>query len=374
MKRLLALFFVLAFFLLTACSGASLPQTAPAGTAAATEDFYYDLPRYPTYPEDLSPYLSFPESLVVRAKFDDPSVCTDEEVEDAVFQLMLGYATFNLEIDRKAELYDRVGMEVIASIDGEIEEDLSEPSKTVVIGKADNSLLDTVLGDAVLGKKAGEEATVEYTYPADARYTDSYAGKTVQFEIVVSEVCFPTVPPCDEEFVRGLDGFDFQTVEEFTESVRADLMEEKRNTKLSIVWNEFLKEVEILSFPEEPIDWHKKAYENEVLAAAYKYNVTLDEFIASFLNETREEYENRRTAYAEEQVRNEIIFTQLARVLEIELSEDEYQNTLANYYDFVEYDGTLEEFEAEYTKEYLIEAGRWDKALETLVEMAQPIE
>ena len=367
MKRILLLLAALAL-LFASCSG----QEEKTSQTETEEDapFYHELTKKPEYPEDLTPYLRLPEDLTVTAKFDDPELCTDEEVDEAVFQVMLTYAAFSLEQEREAQLYDRVELDYVASIDGEVQEDLSESGATLVIGKSGNSLIETVLADAVLGKKAGESATVEYTYPADSYYYNSYAGKTVVFDVQVTGVCFPNVPLCDEEFVQGLPDYNFNTVEEFRESVRADLMEEKRSAKLSVVWNEFVKKVEILSYPEKALEWHEKAYENEVLQTVYQYNETLESFAAKFLNQTMPEYEAERLKYAEEQVKNEMIFMALVQKLEISLSEEEYQNALTNYFDHAEYDGTIEEFEAEYGREYFEEIGCWDKAVETLMEMA----
>ena len=90
---------------------------------------------------------------------------------------------------------------------------------------------------------------------------------------------------------------------------------------------------------------------------------------------TMEEFEEETARYAEEMVKNDMIFTQLARTLEITLTDDEYRLGVERYYaaEETEFD-SVTEFIQYYTEESIRENLIRDKAVMVLVENAIRIE
>ena len=362
MKKLFAL--LLAALLL---AGFAACGNAPAQTAATEEE---SGPDYPDYEFDLTPYIRLPEHGALRAVYDDPTVCTDGEIEEAILQVMLTYAEFLPEtVDRPIELYDRVTLAYYGYVDGEVVDDLVETDATVVVGKKSDSIIETVLSDALLGAKPGEIVAAEYLYPEDA-YFSSLAGKKVLFEAHIASIEYAVIPPCDDEFVQQFEEYGFETVADFREQVKRDILQQKEENKISAVWDAFLDGVEILGYPEGPMQWYRDSYEKDYLSTADEYGVTLTEYLATFLQITPDVYEKQKEEFARKNVKTDMALMQLVRESGVTLSDEEFKTGVAEYIASSGEDLPYDEFVAKHG-EYVLRVNLlWDKAIMRMVENA----
>ncbi len=361
-KRAFALFLaVLMLFSLAACGG------EPPATAPVTEETE---PDYPKYDFALSPFIRLPDHTAIRADFADPSVCTDEEVEEAIFQVLLTYAEFLPETaERAIALYDRVSLAYYGYIDGEVADDLVETDAQIVVGQSTDSIVQTVLSDALLGAFVGETVTAEYLYPEDA-YFSPHAGKKVVFEATVASLEYALVPPCDEEFVQRFAEMGIETVDDFKAQIRRDILKEKEEDKIAAVWDAFIAGVEILAYPEAPMQWYRDYYEKEYLSTAEEYGVTLEKYLDTFLQLTPQDYQAQKEEFARRSVKNDMELEQLARESEITLTEEAFLEGVKGYLASSGEDLTPEEFIAEHGEEVLRTNLIWDEAIRILVDNA----
>ena len=79
--------------------------------------------------------------------------------------------------------------------------------------------------DQVVGHKAGDEFTIDVTFPEDYQ-EESLKGQAVQFEIKLHEVKTHELPEVDEEFVKDVSEFD--TVDDYRADLKAKLEESKK--------------------------------------------------------------------------------------------------------------------------------------------------
>ncbi len=325
------------------------------------------------YDYDLSEYIRMPDYTAVQAEYDDPNVCTEEEIDDAIFQVMLTYAIFTEEEGRKAEPYDKVDLSYYCYLDGQVVEDLTEADTAIVIGQKTGDALKETIGDALIGAAANETVFTEYTFPDDDYYYGSYAGKTLQIETEVIRVSAAAVPECDDEFVASLEGYDFQTVADFRAVVREDILQQKLDNKMYAVWNAFCREVEVLKYPEPELEQYRQSYLEKYESTAAQYGVELEEFLTTYLQTDYDTFQADMQAYAEESVKTDMIFIQLSRLMNITISDEEYQAGVEEYYASAqaEFD-SLEEFIEEYGEDVLRENLVWDKVLMQLVDSAKP--
>ncbi len=362
-QRALALLLAFLLLLSLAACGAEPGATGTSPGTNAEED-------HPHYDFDLSPFIRLPDHTAIRASFDDPSVCTDEEVEDAIFQILLTYAEFLPENEvRPIELYDRVSLAYYGYIDGEVVDDLVETDAQIVVGQLSDSIVQTVLSDALLGAFVGETVTAEYLYPEDA-YFSSYAGKKVVFEAKIGSLEYALVPPCDEEFVQRFAELGIETVDDFKAQIRRDILKEKEEDKITAVWDAFIAGVEILAYPEAPVQWYREYYENEYLATAEEYGVTLEKYLETFLQITPQEYETQKNEFARRCVKNDMELEQLARDFAVTLTDEEFREGVKEYLATSGEDVTLDEFIAGHGEAVLRTNLIWDKAIQLLVDNA----
>lgn len=135
---------------------------------------------------------------------------------------------------------DLVNIDFTGSLNGEELEDASEEDAYVWIGKGEY-VPDFEKG--IVGIKKGEEKTIDCKFPADYD-DDSLAGKTVQFTIKVHEKF------SDQTAQKASEG-KCNTVQDYFEYEKALQLEENRDSKGELVWDELREGVKVKSVPEK---------------------------------------------------------------------------------------------------------------------------
>ncbi|MDP5291012.1 trigger factor [Oceanimonas sp. CHS3-5] len=191
---------------------AGMPTMEPAPIKAG-EDFTFTA-TFEVYPEVEVKGL---DAVSVEKPQAD---VTDADLDNMIDTLRKQHADW-VEADRAAEDGDRVTMNFVGSVDGEEFEG----------GKADDFVL--VLGsgrmipgfeDGLLGKKAGDEFTIEVTFPEEY-HAENLKGKPASFAITLTKVEAQQLPELTEEFVKRF-GIADGTVDGLKAEVRKNMERE----------------------------------------------------------------------------------------------------------------------------------------------------
>jgi trigger factor len=140
---------------------------------------------------------------------------------DAMIENLREQRTTYSPASRAAQDRDRVTVDFEGSIDGQLFEGGQGQDVPVVIG-AGRMLAD--FEAALRGASAGEQKTVELTFPANYG-AQALAGKTASFRITVKTVEEPQLPPVDDEFCRAY-GVEEGGVERLREEVAENMRRE----------------------------------------------------------------------------------------------------------------------------------------------------
>jgi trigger factor len=138
----------------------------------------------------------------------------DEELERAREQ----FATLET-VDRPAAEGDQVVIDYTGKIDGEPFEGGSGRDQLLEVG---SGRLIPGFEEQLIGAAAGDERTVEVTFPEDYQ-AEELAGRQAQFDVTVKEVKTKRLPELDDEFASEAGGFD--TLDELREDVAGRLKE-----------------------------------------------------------------------------------------------------------------------------------------------------
>jgi len=130
----------------------------------------------------------------------------------------------------KAATADRVVIDFVGSIDGEEFDG----------GKATNFTLELGQGrmipgfeDGIVGKKAGEEVTVEVTFPEEY-HAENLKGKAASFAVTVNKVEKQVLPELNDEFA-ALFGLETATIDALKTEVRKNMERElNQNIKAKV--------------------------------------------------------------------------------------------------------------------------------------------
>jgi len=364
MKRFLAIFLLTCLFL-TSCG--EEVSTATEGEGTETEEYKEK------YPYDLTQYVTMGLPEEISASFGDPDVCTDEELEAAVFQVLLSNASFK-EKAGAAEQYNKVQFDFSLTYEGTVQEEYTQSGFYLILGNPANPELETLLSEALIGTVVGDERSVNYTYP-DSVTSGTWRGKTVVATAKVTRVYQHTLPECDDEFAKSLSGFSFQSAQEFRQSLREDILYRKEEEMVAAFWLEFVKTVTVLKYPSVELELYQNDFRLYHEQMAEKLGMQFDSYLKAYLETDEKGFEKEVKAYGEELCRNEMVFTQLTRKLKITLSEEEYQSCLLR--EFQESDGSfssVKAYEAYYGKNNLQQNFIWNKTMVAAARLAERLE
>jgi len=159
------------------------------------------------------------------------SEVTDKDVEQMIDKLRKQRTTWN-DVERNSKLDDQLTINFKGSIDGELFEGGTADNVPLVLGS--NSMI-AGFEDGLIGKSAGEQATVNVTFPADYQ-AENLAGKDASFEVEVVKVSEPVLPEIDEEFIKAF-GVEEGNVEGLHKEIRTN-MERELEDKLGAMVKE----------------------------------------------------------------------------------------------------------------------------------------
>ncbi|MFM1514764.1 trigger factor [Helcococcus ovis] len=179
--------------------------------------------------------------------------------------------------------------------------------------------------EGLIGKKLGEEVELNLTFPEEYQAED-LKGQEVLFKVKVNEVKEEVFPELDDDFVMDVSEFD--TVDEYKESIRKELKENlEKNNEIELenqVIEEVIRRTEI-SVPNQMIEdqleqeYHEYTHQISHMGIDMK---TYFQLTGSSEEQIREQLRER----AENKVKIDLILEKLVEEKEYAVSDDEVEN------------------------------------------------
>ncbi|MCG6870872.1 MAG: trigger factor [Gammaproteobacteria bacterium] len=188
------------------------PQVEPR-TVARGQDLEY------TAVFEVMPQFS--ASDIAGARIERPSAKVEETDIDRTLETMRQQRMVFEPVERAAATGDRVKMDFTGRLEGEAFEGGSATDFTVVVG---SGRLVEDFDRQLAGRKAGEQAQLDVAFPADYPGTE-LAGRTVQFEVHITEVAEGKLPEISEDFARAL-GVEDGNISTLRAEIRSNLSRE----------------------------------------------------------------------------------------------------------------------------------------------------
>ncbi len=243
---------------------------------------------------------------------------TDEEIDERLNQI--GEANRAYEsVPRKAKDGDRITMSYAGQIDGEPFEGGADQNAQITIGSGQ---FIPGFEDGLKGVKAGEEKTIEVTFP-DEYQAAHLAGKAAEFLVEIKDVAEPGEIAFDDEFAKrlGLDSMD-----KLRETIKGQIENEygiatRQKIKRQIL--DALDEKHSFDLPEKLVSqefdniWRQIAHDIEQHGKSFEDEGTTEE-------KARAEYQT----IAERRVRLGLVLSRVGEEAEVEVSEEELQRSL----------------------------------------------
>jgi trigger factor len=202
---------------------AGYPRIEPRAPGAPSPDAIEFSAVFEVYPD-----VGVPDVSALTIERPEVEV-TPSDVDRTLEVLRKQRATWS-DAGRPATTGDRVVVDFTGTIDGV--EFPGGKAKDFTIELGEGRMLPEFEA-ALEGLAAGAESTFPVTFPEDY-HGKEVAGKTAQFELRVSAVRAPQLPPLDEEFAKSF-GIGSGSLEDLREEVAANLRLELKRKVESVV-------------------------------------------------------------------------------------------------------------------------------------------
>jgi len=274
---------------------------------------------------DLSYTLSFevlPEiklTDLAKLKLEKPvAEVTNKEVEDAVARIAEERTTYT-DKDGAVKEGDQATVDFAGKIDGLEFDGGKADDAPIIVG---SKMFIPGFEEGLIGAKAGDERTLNVTFPEDYA-SDFLAGKEAVFDVKVKKVGSPVRPEVDSDFASELG---FSTVELLEEGVRERLKVELDGVSRVRVKRDLLDALD----KEHKFEVPQTLTDHEFEAIWQRITTELENAGRSFEDEetTEEAEKTRYREIAERRVRLGLVISEIGNGTEIEITEEEVNNAL----------------------------------------------
>jgi len=231
-------------------------------------------------------------------------------------------------------------------------------------GKAENHLLKlgskSFIGDfeeQIQGHKAGDEFEVNVVFP-EAYAKEDLAGKSAMFKVKVNAIKVMKKPELNDEFAKEV-GYD--TFEDLKEAKKIEVQKrEEGRIEKGFINNilEKIKEGSELIIPDALINRESNQRMAEMENQLKSQGMSLEMYL-KMSNITEEKMLEDLKPIAEEKVKMDLILEEIARVEDVQITEEEIEEKIAEVAKY--YRMEVEKLKAELKK-----AGNYDNFIESL--------
>lgn len=298
---------------------------------------------------------------------------TDKDVED--------------ELDRVREQNARlISVEDTESKDGDtviIDFEGFVGDKAFEGGKGENYPL--VLGsnsfipgfeDQLIGKKAGEEVDVNVTFPEEYHAPD-LAGKDSVFKVKIHEVKAKELPELDDDFAADVSEFD--TLDEYKESLKATIKEQRENNLRGAAINTIIEEVcknTKIEIPQCMIDRKadevKAQFEQQIMQSGVDPKTYYEIMKGQNDGKNEDDFMKLFVEQAEHDVKQELVLAKLMEIENFDVTDEEKDKEIENF--AKAYNQKAEDFKKsmdETTEEYITNFIKQRKLFDFLIDNAK---
>ena len=317
------------------------------------------------YNYDLSEYIDLADYKGVPAVGYE-IVVADEDVERQILTSRAYYSRLN-DVERAADLGDTVYIDYSGTV-AQTGDVLEEEDVELTIGGG--SMFED-FENALVGAMPESELSLDLTFP-DPYYTSpEYAGMDVHFDVHVHEVCEQELPEYTDDFVRAYLGYDSRAA--YEKSARESLEKLYRENYYKFVanqvWPQVLENTTVKKFPDGAVDEMVSSRLEFDKAYSEIIGLNWDAYLNLYYNITDEEYQSQIREEVESRIKEEMVSFAIARLENISLSEEEYQELAAEYATKEGY-ASVEALEAVYAKDSIRQTLMEDKVIRRIVDLA----
>ena len=330
MKRILALVLTI-LCILSAFAGcrnkpAQDPPTfenTPIQVQTDNTDFDIPVSEELQYDVDFDEYITIPDITTLELSYH--TMATDDTaINNQIYNLQLQKAKRTEVTDRAAAEGDVVTVNYKSVFYGTEQQITDQKDVEISLGK---HIAIPALEDAIVGMVKGETKTADIVYPEDYTGNTVLANSKATFTIELVRIETAELPELNEETIKSFELGTVATYEELRAYVLAWMEQENDLYKQDALYNTLIKNSQLIAMPEREYNFYIERFDANSKAAGEVADATLDDYIAANY-ESREKYEEKRAAYAQDNVKKDLVIYCLKERYGVEVTKEEYNNAL----------------------------------------------
>ena len=221
--------------------------------------------------------------------------------------------------DRAVENGDTAVIDYEGSVDGVPFDGGKAENHSLVIG---SGAFIPGFEEQLIGKNAGEDVEVNVTFPEEYHAAD-IAGKAAVFKVKINEIKTKEVPELDEEFVQDVSEFD--TVEEYKESIKTKVEERKAQEAKAAQTDEAIKKIvdkAQMDIPEAMIDTQCEDMVNQFAQQMAQQGLSMQQYL-QFTGMTMDQMKEQVRGEALARIESSLVLEQIVKEENIEVSDED---------------------------------------------------
>lgn len=244
---------------------------------------------------------------------------TDEEVMEALERERNNNARTVTVEDRAVAQGDTAVIDFEGFVDGVAFEGGKGENYALEIGS--HSFIDT-FEDQLVGKNTGDELDVNVTFPKEY-HAEDLAGKPAVFKVKIHEIRAKELPELNDEFASDVS--EFETLDEYKESVRKNLQEAKENDARRAKEDEAIKKIvekSEMDIPDAMIDMQVQNMIQEFAQRLAQQGLNIDQYM-QFSGMTADKMKEQLRPEAVMRIQSSLVLEQIVKEENIEATDGE---------------------------------------------------
>ena len=244
---------------------------------------------------------------------------TDEEVEAALEKEQQKNSRTVTVTDRAVAEGDTAVIDYEGFVDGVAFEGGKGENHPLEIGS--HSFIDT-FEDQLVGKNTGDEVEVNVTFPKEY-HAEDLAGKPAVFKVKINEIKTKELPELNDEFASDVS--EFETLEEYKESVKKNLEETKENNAKRTKEDEAIKKIiekSEMEIPDAMIESQVQNMIQEFAQRLAQQGLSFDQYM-QFSGMTMDKMKEQVRPEALTRIQSSLVLEQIAKEENFEITEDD---------------------------------------------------
>ncbi|MGN0273567.1 MAG: trigger factor [Chordicoccus sp.] len=306
----------------------------------------------------------------IEVKKQDVTV-TDEDVDAEIKKEQEKNSRLvDAEEGAAVENGDTINLDYSGSIDGVKFDGGTAEGQTLVIGS--NTFIPG-FEDQLVGVKAGEEKDVKVTFPAEY-HAKELAGKDAVFACKVNKIQKKELPELNDEFAQDVSEFD--TMDEYRESVKSNLVSDKEKAAKNAKTNEAvdkLIEASKMDIPDAMVASQAEQMYEDFARRLQSQGIPIDMYL-QYQGSTEAKFKEDIKPQALKQIQERLVFEAVAEKADIKISDEDFDAEVKKIADQYKMDvDKLKESMSDYEKDQLKKDMAVQKAVELVTDSAKEV-